>query len=645
MPNNTVELILKVLGGSAAASDLRKVSGELDGMGRIAGMLKGGLAAIGGALTFDALYQGAKRCVTAYAEQEAADLRLAAAMKQRGVYSERAIAHAKDLAGEMQNLTGVEDDQIEAAQRQLVQFGLTGAAMDKALKSSLDLAAGLDIDLGTAATMVGKAFKGQTETLGRYGLKVDESIPKNERFATVMKQVEERFGGAAQAKMAGAAGQMARLRIAVSELSESLGGDLTPALEQALTPLTDFINWVTNEGLPGLRGFGRFFDDMAAKFPGIGTAIKNAIWPVILVFKSWAYVLGQVKAGLEYMKKYTSPANPQHGKGSASSWAAGSNVDAQGNLVLGVVKQPAASGGGDGAGGSTGNGKSAAELAAEAEEKRLAALTAQRSELQSYLDFIDAKIAADLKEAQEKERLRAEARESGKAAWREELELARAAAEEKKRLELEVMESKVAVAQQATALAGQIYELSGKKSKEAFIAWKVGAIAEAMISAQLAALKAMDAPWPFGPILAGLTYANAIARVATIRAQTYALGGPVGGWSPHSRADNIPARLTAGEYVQPVDAVQYYGGGVMEALRRRLIPRNLLAGFGGLQVHVPAFGGYADGGSVSPGSATIVNFFDRREFEDFLGSSAGRNATFNLLSSDPARARRALGIK
>lgn len=64
----------------------------------------------------------------------------------------------------------------------------------------------------------------------------------------------------------------------------------------------------------------------------------------------------------------------------------------------------------------------------------------------------------------------------------------------------------------------------------------------------------------------------------------FATGGHVGGYSPNKRADNIHAMLTAGEFVQPVDTVQYYGADFMEALRTRKLPRGLLPGFasGGL---------------------------------------------------------------
>lgn len=54
-----------------------------------------------------------------------------------------------------------------------------------------------------------------------------------------------------------------------------------------------------------------------------------------------------------------------------------------------------------------------------------------------------------------------------------------------------------------------------------------------------------------------------------------AKGGRVPGQSPTKTADNIPAMLTAREWVQPVQSVDYYGTGVMEAMRRRLIPREV----------------------------------------------------------------------
>lgn len=60
-----------------------------------------------------------------------------------------------------------------------------------------------------------------------------------------------------------------------------------------------------------------------------------------------------------------------------------------------------------------------------------------------------------------------------------------------------------------------------------------------------------------------------------------ATGGRVPGHSPHDKADNIPAWLTANEYVQPVSAVKYYGTDFMDAVRTRQFPR--YAGGGSVQ--------------------------------------------------------------
>jgi hypothetical protein len=82
----------------------------------------------------------------------------------------------------------------------------------------------------------------------------------------------------------------------------------------------------------------------------------------------------------------------------------------------------------------------------------------------------------------------------------------------------------------------------------------------------------------------------------------YAYGGQIGGWSPNSRADNIPAMLTANEWVHPVDAVDYYGAQAMSAIQHKQVPREVLTGFAsgrlGKMGDLPL--GLAAGGQVAP---------------------------------------------
>jgi hypothetical protein len=82
----------------------------------------------------------------------------------------------------------------------------------------------------------------------------------------------------------------------------------------------------------------------------------------------------------------------------------------------------------------------------------------------------------------------------------------------------------------------------------------------------------------------------------------FAFGGQIGGWSPNSRADNIPAMLTAKEWVHPVDAVDYYGAQAMAAIQHKQVPREVLTGFAsgalGKLGDLPL--GLAAGGQVAP---------------------------------------------
>jgi len=68
----------------------------------------------------------------------------------------------------------------------------------------------------------------------------------------------------------------------------------------------------------------------------------------------------------------------------------------------------------------------------------------------------------------------------------------------------------------------------------------------------------------------------------------FAVGGQIPGSAPHKRADNVLIRATPGEFMQQVDAVDYYGVDFMQALNERRIPREML---------LP---GFAYGGMIDP---------------------------------------------
>ena len=205
----------------------------------------------------------------------------------------------------------------------------------------------------------------------------------------------------------------------------------------------------------------------------------------------------------------------------------------------------------------------------------------------------------------------------------------------------------------------QLYEITGKKSKEFFYLAKVAAIAEATMNVAQGVTKALAQGGFMGIAQGVIVAATGAAQIATIASQGLADGGLVLGKSPSPKADDKIVKVTSGEYVQPVSSVDYYGKGVMAAMKDKMIPRELFSNIknsfsGGLQSRRFAFadGGLVGAGDISGGtgsidsagkqSLTIVNVLDSREMDRYLASSSGQDAVLNVLSTRNSEVKRIL---
>ncbi len=133
--------------------------------------------------------------------------------------------------------------------------------------------------------------------------------------------------------------------------------------------------------------------------------------------------------------------------------------------------------------------------------------------------------------------------------------------------------------------------------------------------------------------------------------QALASGGTVHGSSPNSKADNIPAWLTAGEFVQPVASVRKYGTAFMESIRQGIFdPTKHLHKFAvGGMIHASNFiPKFSNGGGVqattvnvaSPSVTTgetsmnIVNVLDKNLMGDYLNTPEGERTFMNFISTN-----------
>lgn len=204
-----------------------------------------GIAAAAGAglllgLAMERAVAGFKKFVDEAAGAQQATTKLSIALGSTGQFSAAAVSHVQDLAGELQELTTFSDDAAIGASALIAQIGrLSGGDLDRATKAAADLAAALGIDLQSAAMLVAKAAAGSTTMLGRYGIVLDEGIPKAEKFAAALAQIESKFGGTATLAANTYTGALAQLKNAIGEVAEAAGGGFLQSMEESMRRLAD----------------------------------------------------------------------------------------------------------------------------------------------------------------------------------------------------------------------------------------------------------------------------------------------------------------------------------------------------------------------------------------------------------------------
>ena len=219
--------------------------------------------------------------VTAAIEQEDAVNRLNAALTSQGTFTEELSAKYQALAQSLQANSRFSDEAIIAVEQRLVAIGNVGpGAMERTTQAVLDLATSLRLDLETASTLVAKAAEGNTSALSRYGIKIDESIPKGERYAKVLELIQQRFGGSAQRDVETFGGATAQLKNAWNEFLEEIGGLITksPQVNEAIRGTTALLNDFTKilkELDP--KKIGEFFDTFNAGFTSLGAKLADQI--------------------------------------------------------------------------------------------------------------------------------------------------------------------------------------------------------------------------------------------------------------------------------------------------------------------------------------------------------------------------------
>jgi hypothetical protein len=153
----------------------------------------------------------------------------------------------QDLAKQLQSTTTYGDELTLSATAMLQSLGeLDEEMLKRAIPAVQDLATSLfKGDMNTAASMFAKVVGSSTNALSRYGIEIDMSASKSEKFEEIMKKVNEKFGGRSAELADSYTGTVKQLKNAYGDLKEAMGHVMANQMEPSIPLMLDITEVMT----------------------------------------------------------------------------------------------------------------------------------------------------------------------------------------------------------------------------------------------------------------------------------------------------------------------------------------------------------------------------------------------------------------
>ena len=214
----------------SGSKEVEGFGGKLEKFGKVAA------AAFAAAATAAVAYAGklAIEGVKAAIEDEAAQNRLANALKNVTDATDTQIQSVEKQITKMSLAFGVADDQLRPAYQRLAVATGSLTEAEEGLQLALDISAATGKSVEAVANALGKAYEGNTGALGRLGIGLSTAEIKSLGLDGTMNQLAKTFGGAATTQANTLEGQIARLKVGFDEAKESVGAALLPTVERLM---------------------------------------------------------------------------------------------------------------------------------------------------------------------------------------------------------------------------------------------------------------------------------------------------------------------------------------------------------------------------------------------------------------------------
>lgn len=233
---------------NSANAEVENSSSKLGDFSKKAGVAFAAAAAAAGAYAVKLAVDGVKAAI----EDEAAQIRLATSLKNATGATNEMIASVEKQILKTSLATGVTDDKLRPA---LSRLALSTGDVTKAqdlLNLALDISQATGKGLDSVANALGKAYDGNTASLGKLGIGLSAAELKAMSFTDVQTKLSDLFGGAAKANADTFAGRLQILKVTFDEAKESIGARLLPIIQQ-------LVEFIVNKVVPALGRFADFF--------------------------------------------------------------------------------------------------------------------------------------------------------------------------------------------------------------------------------------------------------------------------------------------------------------------------------------------------------------------------------------------------
>jgi hypothetical protein len=261
------------------SKEVEGFGGKLEKFGKVAAAAFAAAAAAAAAYAVKLAVDGVKAAI----EDEAAQLRLANALKNVTGATQAQISAVEEQILKTSLATGVADEQLRPALQRLATATGSVTQSQDLLNLALDISAATGKDVESVSNALAKAYEGNTSSLSRLGVGLSAAEIKTLGLEGTVKQLANTFGGAATVQANTFEGQIQRLKVGFEEAQESIGAALLPTLQRLLdyfinTVIPQFIKFKDAAIQPVTNAIARNKESLTILY----NFIKDFIVPILI---------------------------------------------------------------------------------------------------------------------------------------------------------------------------------------------------------------------------------------------------------------------------------------------------------------------------------------------------------------------------